>query len=217
MRVLLVHGLGRTRLSMLRLALYLRRHGVEPHHFGYVPAFTRFDAITLRLQHHLEALAEADYVAVGHSLGGLLLRKAIALLNPGTRPPQRLIMLGTPNHSPRLGRRVAPWPVYRIISGDSGRLMASVDRTASLPVPSIPMTIVAGTAGPRWTWGPLAGLVNDGLVAVHETRLNAGEEFIELPVRRTFMMNNPRVREIILSRCRAAREVERERGKEGKP
>jgi pimeloyl-ACP methyl ester carboxylesterase len=201
-QVLLVHGLGRTRLFMLRLALYLQRHGVEPHHFGYGPAFAQFDAISLQLQRRLEQLAKDDAVAVGHSLGGLLLRKAIAQLGPDARPPCRLIMLGTPNQSPRLARRVSHWALYRIISGDAGRLMASLDRMAGLPVPRLPITVIAGTAGPAWKRGPLAGLANDGLVAVSETRLGAGEEFIELPVRHAFMMNHPDVRRIILERCR---------------
>ncbi len=201
MQVLLVHGLGRTRLSMLRLAMYLRRRGVEPHHFGYVAACAQFDAISLRLRHRLEEIAEDDYVAVGHSLGGLLLRKGISQLGPDIRPPHRLIMLGTPNQSPRLARRVSHWPVYRIISGDAGRLMASPDRLAHLPVPKLAMTVIAGTAGPAWKRGPLAGRVNDGLVAVSETRLDAGEEFIELPVWHAFMMNHPEVRRIILERC----------------
>jgi hypothetical protein len=199
--VVLVHGLGRTRLSMLRLAIYLGRHGVEPHLFGYIPAFAQFDASSLRLQRRLEQLGREEYVVVGHSLGGLLLRKAVSQLGPETRPPCRLIMLGTPNQSPRLARRVGNWPLYRIISGDAGRLMASPDRLARLAVPKLPMTVVAGTAGPAWKWGPLAGLVNDGLVAVSETRLDAGEEFIELPVWHAFMMNHWRVREIILERC----------------
>jgi pimeloyl-ACP methyl ester carboxylesterase len=200
-QVLLVHGLGRTRLSMLRLAMYLRRRGIEPHHFGYGPAFAQFDAICLQLQRRLEQLAKDDTVVVGHSLGGLLLRQAVSQLGPDTQSPCRLIMLGTPNQSPRLARRVSRWPLYRIISGDAGRLMASPDRLAHLPVPKLPMTVIAGTAGPAWKRGPLAGLVNDGLVAVSETRLDAGEEFIELPVWHAFMMNHPDVRRIILERC----------------
>ena len=70
-----------------------------------------------------------------------------------------------------------------------------------LPVPSIPLTVIAGTGGPTLRWGPLAGEVNDGLVAVSETRMGEHEEHIELPVWHTFMMNDPRVREIIRKRC----------------
>jgi len=201
MRVLLVHGLGRTPLSMLRLARDLRRAGAEPRLFGYLPAAERFDRIVGRLRRHMELLGEAEYAAVGHSLGGLLLRAAVAQLGPGVRPPTHLVMLGTPNQSPRLARRVQRWIFYRVISGDAGQLLASPARTMELPVPSIPLTVIAGTSGPTFRWGPFRGDVNDGLVAVSEARLGAHEEFIELPVRHTFMMNNPRVRKIVRERC----------------
>jgi pimeloyl-ACP methyl ester carboxylesterase len=201
MRVLLVHGLGRTPLSMQRLGRDLRRAGVEPRLFGYVPAMERFDRIVERLQREMERLAEAEYAAVGHSLGGLLLRVAVARLAPGIRPPKHLVMLGTPNRSPRLARRVQRWLIYRIISGDAGQVLASPARMAGLPVPSVPLTVIAGTGGPTFHRGPFPGEANDGLVAVSETRMGGHEEYIELPIWHTFMMNHPRVRQIIHDRC----------------
>ena len=201
MQILLVHGLGRTALSMGRLARDLRRAGAEPQLFAYLPAMERFDCIVRRLRQRLEWLAEAEYAVVGHSLGGLLLRAAIAQLAPGVRPPRRLVMLGTPNQSPRLARRCRRWLLYRLISGDAGQTLASPARMAAIPIPSIPMTVVAGKTGPTFAWGPFPGEVNDGIVAVSEARLGAHEEFIELPVRHTFMMNNRRVRQVIRDRC----------------
>ena len=203
MRVVLVHGLGRTPLSMLRLGWDLRRAGLEPHLFGYSPALERFDRIVLRLQRHLEGVANEEYAAVGHSLGGLLLRVAVAGLAPRIRPPARIIMLGTPNRSPQLAQRFRKWLLYRILSGQAGQVLASPDRTASLPVPAVPLTVIAGTAGSALRWGPLRGQPNDGLVAVSEARLGGHEEFIELPVWHTFMMNRSRVRQIVRERCLA--------------
>jgi hypothetical protein len=110
-------------------------------------------------------------------------------------------MLGTPNQSPRLARRVHRWLVYRIISGDAGQLFASSARMMELPVPSVPLTVIAGTGGPTFRLGPFPGEANDGLVAVSETRMGGHEEYIELPIWHTFMMNHPRVRQIIHDRC----------------
>jgi len=201
MRVLLVHGLGRTPLSMWRLGRDLRRAGAQPRLFGYVPAIERFDRIVRRLQRQMEQLAKAEYAAVGHSLGGLLLRVAVAQLAPGMRPPKHLIMLGTPNQSPRLARRIQRRFVYRIISGDAGKVLASPIRMAGLPVPSVPMTVIAGTGRPTFSWGLFPGEANDGLVAVSETRIGSHEEHIEMKVWHTFMMNHPQVRQIIRDRC----------------
>ncbi|MBP8305580.1 MAG: alpha/beta hydrolase [Phycisphaerae bacterium] len=201
MRVLLVHGLGRTPLSMLRLARYLQRAGAGASLFGYVPEVERFDRIVERLQRRMEELAEAGYAAVGHSLGGLLLRVATAGLGPGVRLPSHIVMLGTPNRSPRMARSVRRWLLYRMACGDAGQLLASPDRMAALPVPCVPVTVIAGTRGLPFMRGQFRGEANDGLVAASETRMDGREEYIEVPARHTFMMNHPQVRQVILTRC----------------
>ena len=115
-KVLLVHGMGRTPLSMWRLARTLRRAGLATEGFGYVAAWQPVSAIVDRLRARLEAMADGDYVVIGHSLGGLLLRAAVATLPRGVPRPQRIIMLATPNHSPRLARRFEHAWWYRISS-----------------------------------------------------------------------------------------------------
>ena len=201
MRVLLVHGLSRTPLSMLRLASYLRRAGAQPRFFGYVAAMEPFDRIVGRLQQQMEQLAEAEYAVVGHSMGGLLLRAAVARLGAGVRLPRHLVMVGTPNQSPRIARRVQRWFLYRMACGDAGKLLVSPTRMAGLPVPSVPLTVIAGTRGPTFRWGLFPGQANDGLVTVSETCLAAHEEHIEVPAWHTFIMNHRQVRQIIRDRC----------------
>ena len=80
MRVLLVHGLGRTVLSMVPLAAYLRLHGHSPSFFSYCAAVERWEAIRLRLRRRLVGMDSAgpDYVLVGHSLGGYVASKIAA-------------------------------------------------------------------------------------------------------------------------------------------
>ena len=53
MQVLLVHGLGRTPLSLVGLALDLRRWGHQPRLLGYVGALERYDAIVRRVRRRL--------------------------------------------------------------------------------------------------------------------------------------------------------------------
>lgn len=95
MRLLLVHGLGRTPLSMMLLARRLRTVGHAPEAFGYAGWASSYDAIRQRLA---ARVADADapgapWVALGHSLGGLLLRDAIAAAAPARLA--HLIMLAT--------------------------------------------------------------------------------------------------------------------------
>ena len=202
MKVMLVHGMGRTPLSMRPLARDLRRSGLDVELFGYATAWESIDTIVARLTRRLEIMAASEYVVVGHSLGGLLLRLAIAALGPGIRKPRRLIMLGTPNQSPRLARRFERAWWYRLMNGDAGRLLASPSRLAAIPGATIPCTIIAGTHGIYGRWSPFGDEQNDGLVAVSETHLGGATETILLRLRHPFMMGDPALRALLRERCR---------------
>jgi hypothetical protein len=196
MKLLLVHGLWRTPLSFLLLVRRLRRWGHRTELFGYAAIAQGHDAIVARLIQRLERLASAGpYAVIGHSLGGVLLRSALSHL---TGPqPQHLIMLGTPNRPPRLAQSLGVRWVYRQLMGECGVNLSSPLFYASLPVPDVPYTIVAGTAGPRGRWSPFGDELNDGVVAVSETCICDEDPLIVLPVTHTFMMNNARVHEVI--------------------
>jgi hypothetical protein len=206
MNLLLVHGLWRTPLSFFLLIRRLRSWGYATEQFGYAAVAQRYDAIVSRLIERLERLARAGpYAVIGHSLGGVLLRSA---LDHVTGPlPQHLIMLGTPNRSPRLAQVLGMHPVYRRIMGECGINLSSPLFYASLPLPNVPYTIIAGTAGPRGRWSPFGDEPNDGIVAVGETPICDDDPVVVLPVTHTFMMNNADVHEVIRRVLTAAREA----------
>lgn len=205
MRALLVHGMGRTPASMYWLARTLRREGVQAELFGYSAAFESVEQIVSRLRARLEVTATADYAVVGHSLGGLLLRAALAGMPEGTPSPTLLVMLGTPHRSPRLARRFNGAFWFRAINGDAGRMLASPERMAAIPPPTAPSLVVAGTRGPRGRWSPFGDEVNDGLVALEEARLGEEVELVELPILHPFMTWHPDVRRLIVERLVAPR------------
>jgi hypothetical protein len=209
MQVLLIHGMGRTAWSMLRLRRWLNRSGHQVTSLGYLAAVDPVPRIVDRIRGGLHELAaRGPYAIIGHSLGGLLARMALAQDAPPFSPPAHLIMLGTPNQPPRLARRCRNLLFYRLINGDSGQLLAQAERFPALPRPSSPYTIVAGTAGPRGRWSPFGAEPNDGLVAVAETLIQPEDRPVALPVRHTFMMNDQRVRAVIsqvLERAGASR------------
>jgi hypothetical protein len=103
-QVLMVHGLARTPLSLVWLARGLKRAGYRPVHFGYLALAESHGRIRERLRSRLSSLAAGGrYAIVAHSLGGLLVRAALA---EGTVPP--------PEHA--LGFIEARWE-----TADSGR------------------------------------------------------------------------------------------------
>jgi hypothetical protein len=119
-------------------------------------------------------------------------------------------MLATPNHSPRIARRFEHSWWYRALNGDAGRMLASESRMAGIPRLEVPCTIIAGTRGVSGRWSPFGAEENDGLLAVGETELEGADEWISLPLRHPFIMNDARVLEIIRERCSG--ETREERG-----
>src|SRR5262245_34215628 len=78
LQALFVHGMGRTPLSGWPLLRSLRRAGLATSSFGYVVLLEDFEQIRQRLASRIAALgARGDYVLIGHSLGGVLLRAAL--------------------------------------------------------------------------------------------------------------------------------------------
>jgi pimeloyl-ACP methyl ester carboxylesterase len=199
MHLLLIHGLGRTPLSLAGLARDLRRAGYRTELIGYVSALQSYDHIVARTRGRLIATAKEGepYAAIGHSLGGLVLRGALADWPAELAPPRCLVMLGTPNTPPRLARRFGGWRLYRWFNGECGQLLASPEFFARLPIPPVPLTIIAGTRSWPRALSPFGNEANDGVVAVAETHLGTEAPVVELPATHTFMMNNRRVRALV--------------------
>jgi hypothetical protein len=196
MRLLLIHGMGRSPLSLALLGRRLARQGHSVHYFGYAAFLESFDQIVNRLVAAVRAAADSHpYALIGHSLGGILARAALPRL--ADMPPRYLVMLAPPNQAPMLARRMYRQPLYRLATGDCGGRLADSAFYASLPQPTVHTMIIAGTAGPRGRWSPFGDRPNDGVVAVEETRLGGDSEVILVPSIHTLIMNSPRVTKAI--------------------
>ena len=181
---LLVHGLGRTPASMFPLAPVVRRAGFRPHFFGYVATFEPLASIVRRMARKLEAVRPAFVVV--QSLGGILTRLALAECS---HRPRRLVMLGTPNRPPRLAAWFWRWLPFRLYAGTCGRFLAHPAEYDALPVPPLPCTVIAGTAGPVGRFSPFGVEPNDGIVSVSETVL-PGAEVVTVRAWHTWMMES---------------------------
>ncbi len=199
MQVLLVHGLGRTPLSLFGLAAALRRAGHRTRFFGYSCTLESVPRITRRLNATLCDLSSCDEPVglVGHSLGGLLLRMTLPEV-PELRV-RHLVTLGTPQSLPRIATLAWRWfPPFRVFTRDCGRLLSSLDRYKQLPELAVPFTLIAGTAGPRGRWTLHGDEPNDGVVTVEETRHGDAEPVL-VPGLHSFLMDSAAARERILA------------------
>jgi hypothetical protein len=107
MRVLLIHGLARTPLSLLGLAGDLRHEGHRTESVAYSGTVESYQRIVARVRRRLEAASRSAqaYAVVAHSLDGLIVRAALGNWPKPWPQPRHLIMLGTPNRLPRLAQR----------------------------------------------------------------------------------------------------------------
>ena len=197
--MLLVHGLWRTPVCMLGLGRRLRAEGFAARQFAYVTVAQSYDRIVLRLVAQLTAVAEkGPYAVVGYSLGGVLLRAALDLIE-GPQPVH-FVMIGTPNRPPLLARRLAGFAPFHWAVGEGGSKLAQEEFFRELPIPRCPYTIVAGTRGPTGRLSPFLTAANDGIVAVEETRIRDDDPVIDVPVTHAFLPNASVVQAIVADR-----------------
>lgn len=203
MQVLFVHGMGRSPVSGWRMLQRLRRAGMLTYSFGYWVSHESAATIVARLGKRLAQIASAgDYVLIGHSLGGVLLRQALRTLPRTARLPRRLFLLGSPVQVSSLAVRMASNPLYRLLTGDCGAMLGSTERMSAVGAPAVPVTAVVGVRG----WSPLTALLpresHDGIVTVSETSAPWLTVVVRLPVTHTFLPSDARVTKIILQRLR---------------
>lgn len=201
MQVLYVHGMGRTPLSGWSLLRRLRLAGLRTDSFGHWVSHESAAGIAARLGTRLMQLANADdYVLVGHSLGGVLLRQALRTLPHTVRPPSRLFLLGSPVQVSGVAARMAANPLYRLATGDCGHLLGSAERMAAIGPPNVPVTAVIGIKGWSVVTRLLPDETHDGVVTVSEASADWLTDVVQLPVTHTFMPSDVRVTRVILER-----------------
>lgn len=171
---------------MFPLVGVVRRAGLRTHFFGYSSALEPLDRIVRRLVRTIHRIRPKFLIV--HSLGGLLCR--LALAEVAKHEVQHLIMLGTPNRPPRLAAYFWKWLPFRAFAGTSGKFLAHPEEYVRLPTPTIPCTVIAGTAGPVGRLSLFGSEPNDGIVSVGETHLPGADEVL-VPAWHTWMMAHP--------------------------
>lgn len=190
MQAILIHGMGRTPLSMSLLAFRLKNAGIKPRLFGYSTAFERWENCTKRLRGFIEKyVKDEDYIVVTHSLGSVLTRAVLPALH---HKPSACFFLAPPTQASAAACRLASRYWYRLLAGEMGQLLASQEFMSSLPIPDVPTKIYSGNAGLTGRHSPFGDEANDGVLMVKETLLPGISQQI-VPSLHTFIMNNKEI------------------------
>jgi pimeloyl-ACP methyl ester carboxylesterase len=173
--VVLVHGMGRSPISMTPLAWTLKRAGYRVMNWGYSSTCCSVAEIGEQLTSDLaERTAEFDRVHfVGHSLGTVIIRWVLTH-QPDSQRVGRVVMLAPPNqgaHKADLAARRWSWIMKPL--PDLQTAPNSTARTLAMPT-GIDVGVIAGKF--------------DGKVSVAETHLEGETEHVVIPAHHSFMM-----------------------------
>lgn len=187
MDLILIHGMGRTPLSMLLLRRRLRKLGYTAHLFGYSPMFESLERATNRLVHLIHhKVGSKQYALVGHSLGSVIIRNALPRL--GENQPALCFFIAPPMMACKAAKFFSRFRLYRLVAGEMGQLLAQDNFMEQLPFPAN-TKIYAGTCGPRASWLPFGHNLNDCILSVDEATGKSNAAVVTVPSTHTFIMN----------------------------
>ncbi|MFC1660118.1 esterase/lipase family protein [Gemmatimonadota bacterium] len=206
--VILVHGLGRTSVSMSVLASRLTVAGYRVVKFGYPSRSEPIEALVDRLGDALReccAVPEDTVHFVTHSMGGVLVRTYLAE-RPGSFEGQ-VVMLSPPSQGSELVDAFADSPLLRMFLGPSGARLGtdSTGIASELGPIDFNLGIITGdrSINPIGSWlipGP-----DDGKVGVSRAQIEGAADFLVLPATHTFIMNRGDVAEEVVHFLREGR------------
>lgn len=174
--VVLVHGMGRTKASMVPLAISLERAGFRVINFqysSYGPSVAEIAAtLRQRIDRELAKRPASRINFVGHSLGSIVIRYMLAHHRPAT-PTGRFVMLAPPNRGSAKADRMLRY--FGWLLAPMAELRTTGSTAAKLPPPSgVDVLIIAGQY--------------DEKVKVAETCLPGVKAHLVLPAGHTFIM-----------------------------
>jgi hypothetical protein len=194
--VVLLHGLGRTALSMVVPQLLLRSAGFTPVNIQYPSRREPIPALARRVAADLERRIpdrERPVHFLTHSMGGIVLRTLLAQGRPGFRLGS-VVMLAPPNKGSHLAQKLASNLLFRAATGPAGQQLGT--GPDSVPTRLGPadyqVGIIAGDSATA-PWALLSEGPSDGTVRIDETALEGMADFLVVPRGHTFIMNDPAV------------------------
>ena len=215
--VVLLHGLGRTDRSMRPLERRLSDAGFRVENLGYASLDEDPATLVAQLRARIVACcADAPRVHfVTHSLGGILVRAALAETapeDPGRHALDgvtvgRVVMLAPPNQGSELVDALRKLDLFEWMLGPTAARLGTDAESLpkQLPPPTYEVGVIAGNVGISPLGAVLLEGASDGTVSVESTRLPGMTDFLVVPHSHTFIMQSETVAEQVVEFLRQGR------------
>lgn len=195
--VVLLHGLGRTSLSMVPLRIALERDGYLVVNRSYPSTRRSIERLTAAVRDGIGECRRHDAAAihfVTHSMGGILLR--MFFQDEIVPEARRAVMLAPPNRGSEIvdAYRQRWW--FRWATGPAGQQLGTgrdgLPRRLQRELP-LEVGVIAGVRSSDPWFGSLFAADHDGKVSVQSAALPEMRDMLTVDAGHTFMMNSPQV------------------------
>lgn len=189
--VVLLHGLGRTSLSMKRLEWALTRAGFHVVNVSYPSRKFKIEQLSENhLQNAIAAIPNSTRKVhfVTHSMGGIILRQYLSrhsITNLGS-----VVMLATPNQGSELVDYFKRTGLGRWILGPAGCQLGTTqtDLPKQLGAVDFDAGVIAGNRSFNPWFSQILPGADDGKVSVESTKVTGMKEFLVVQNSHTWMM-----------------------------
>ena len=194
--LVLLHGLGRTRLSLWPLARAGKQRGWSVSNIGYPSRQRMIEPLAEYVAAAIDRrVPEGPVHFVTHSLGGILLRYAASV---GLLPPHRIgrvVMLAPPNQGSDLADRLRDVWLYRLITGPAGQQLGTGSNGTPRLLPPVPfdLGVIAGSRPGNPLFARAFAGPSDGKVSIEAARVAGMRDFLIVARTHTFLMWAPEV------------------------
>ncbi len=185
-KVVLLHGLGRSRTSLRILAWQLERSGFEPFLLDYPSKTAQIEKLVDHVEMLMPRIDDVIYF-VGHSLGGILAKRLAKRLPEARRG--RIVQLGAPNFGSEIAERA------NTFGEPMGPALVELEPNSGEDDEGLDIGAIAGTAALP-AYGLITGIPgdNDGKVSVDSAWGHASiKKRIAFPVSHSLMTVDKRV------------------------
>ncbi|EJG1990451.1 TPA: triacylglycerol lipase [Vibrio parahaemolyticus] len=187
MKIIILHGLYMHGLVMQPLSQKLRKLGYETQVLSYNTVAIDESSLFDSIDHSLNPLTAN--VLVGHSLGGLMIKRYLANRKPTTSLISHVVAIGSPLKGASIVGRIQDLGLGAILGNSPHHGLKKHDDAWAFPQK---LGSIAGTVpiGARPLLIRNDNTMSDGTVTVEETRLDGMQDHIEVKQTHTSLIYN---------------------------